>query len=457
MSFNKKTNTFFLGLILVLGLILPSFVVTRAATYKCDTAEEKLKCQKLLDQTQDEITNLSSQLNSIKATGQSLERDKQILSIQIQQAQLKIKARELSIANLGKEIVQKTKVIQQLDFKIDSGRESLGQIIRKTNELDDYSLPEIMLGSDNLSSAFSDLDAFDSVKTALAGVFTELRDTKKANEDAKVSLGQKKNEELDTKASIESDKKKVESASAEKQRLLNLNKSTQSDYQKLLSDKAAEVAKIKSAMFGLRDSAAIPFEDAYAYAKNASKITGVRPAFVLAIIKQESNLGSNVGSCYMTDLTTGDGKGKNTGTLFEQVMKAPRDTVPFVSITSALGRDWSSTPVSCPIGSTKYYVGRGFGGAMGPAQFIPSTWVLMQSRLTNALGTSATDPWNPIHAIMASSMYLQDRGAKAGSYTSEVAAACKYYGSGGASCAYGTQVMAKVAAIQADIDKIEGN
>lgn len=453
----KKTGTLFTVLIIVLGTITPWYAFTRAATYKCDTAEEKKKCQQLLDQTQDEITNLSNQLQSIKATGQSLERDKQILNLQIQQAQLKIKAHELSIANIGKEIVQKTQVIRQLDSKIESGRESLSQIMRKTNQIDDYSLPEVILGADNLSTAFADLDAFDSVKTSLAGVFTNLRDTKRANEDAKVSLGQKKNEELDTKASIESDKKKVETASAEKQRLLNLNKSTQSDYQKLLADKAAEVAKIKSAMFGLRDSAAIPFEDAYAYAKNASKVTGVRPAFVLAIIKQESNLGSNVGSCYMTNLTTGDGKGKNTGTPFEQVMKAPRDTVPFVAITNALGRDWSTTPVSCPIGSTKYYVGRGFGGAMGPAQFIPSTWVLMQNRLTNALGTSATDPWNPAHAIMASSMYLQDRGARAGSYTSEIAAACKYYGSGGASCAYGTQVMAKVAAIQSDIDKIEGN
>lgn len=453
-----------LGIFTLLGLLLPLGVFTDAATYKCDTAEEKKQCQALLDQTQDEIDGLSNELDKVKATGQSLERDKQILALKIKQAQLEIKARELSIANIGKDIVQKTKIIQQLDSKIDTGRESLSQIIRKTNQADDYSLPEIILGAEDLSDAFADLDAFDSIKLSLASTFTELRDNIKVNEEAKITLDKKKNQEIDTKSVIESEKKKVEIANAEKQRLLNLNKNEQSGYQKIIADKAAEIAKIKSAMFGLRDSAAIPFEDAYKYAKNASKVTGVRPAFVLAILTQESNLGKNVGSCYVTDLTTGDGKGKNSGTLFEKVMAPSRqgdvsrgDTIHFESLTKALGREWSTTPVSCPIGGTSYYVGRGFGGAMGPAQFIPSTWILIKSRLAKALGVGATDPWNPEHAIMASSLYLQDRGAVSGSYTSELAAACKYYGSGGASCTYGTQVMAKVAALQINIDLIEGN
>ncbi|MDB5204168.1 MAG: hypothetical protein JWP09_196 [Candidatus Taylorbacteria bacterium] len=456
--FSKSNlSTLFVVSVLILGILLPLHSFTYADTYKCDTPDEKAKCQQLLSQTQAEIDGLSTQLDGIKQTGSSLEKDKQILAIQIKQAQLQIKAHELTIANLGKDIVKKTQVIQQLDTKINTGQESLSQIIRKTNQVDDYSLPEVILGADDLSTAFADLDAFDSIKLSLAGVFTELRDNKKQTEDAKISLDKQKSQELDTKVSIESEKKKVEAASAEKQRLLNINKNTQSDYQKQIADKAAQVSKIKSALFGLRDSAAIPFEDAYKYAKNASKVTGVRAAFVLAIITQESNLGANVGSCYVTNLNTGDGKGKNTGTLFEQVMKAPRDTVPFTSLTSALGRDWSTTPVSCPIGSTSYYVGRGYGGGMGPAQFIPSTWILMEKRLEGALGVSATDPWNPEHAIMASSMYLQDRGAVAGSYSSEIKAACKYYGSGGATCSYGTQVMARVATLQSNIDLIEEN
>jgi hypothetical protein len=43
------------------------------------------------------------------------------------------------------------------------------------------------------------------------------------------------------------------------------------------------------------------------FATEASQKTGVRPAFLLGILTQESNLGKNVGSCYLKDPSTGAG------------------------------------------------------------------------------------------------------------------------------------------------------
>jgi membrane-bound lytic murein transglycosylase B len=191
----------------------------------------------------------------------------------------------------------------------------------------------------------------------------------------------------------------------------------------------------------------------------------VRAALILAILTQESDLGKNQGSCLVTNIDTGDGAGKNTGTLFEQVMKAPRDTVPFKSITDRLGKDWKMTPVSCPPG-TKYTTGRGFGGGMGPSQFIPSTWELFKGRLGTLLGVDAdqVNPWNPQHSIMATALYMADLGAGNGGATAERNAACRYYS--GAACSpgrkpanvfYGDQVMAKASNIQLTmIDPLEG-
>jgi len=136
-------------------------------------------------------------------------------------------------------------------------------------------------------------------------------------------------------------------------------------------------------------------------------------------------------------------------------MKPGRDVGPFLTITSALGLDPLKTVVSCQQAS----VG-GWGGAMGPAQFIPSTWMLFKDRLAADLGIPGMpNPWNPLHAFMASSIYLTDLGAGSQSYSAEKNAACKYYS--GSSCAkskaiasYGTQALNMAATIQLEINQL---
>ncbi len=413
-----------------------------------DPAKEK-QLRAELEVIEREIKQQQGILSGKQLEGVSIERDVAILNAQIKTAQLKIQKHNLAIDRLGKDIIVKTSVIGDLEKDINKGQESLAQIIRKTHQIEDYSLPEILLGGQRLSDSLIDLDTFASIKGALADTFVELRDTKKATEDEKNNLSKKKNQEIDTRVNVESEKKKIEAAEAQKKQLLALNKFEQAGYQKVIADKAKRASEIRTALFGLRDSAAIPFGTALEYAKKASAQTGVRPAFVLAILTQESNLGANVGTCYMTDTLTGSGIRISTGAAQDRVMKPTRDVAPFLEITKEVGRDYLTTRVSCPFAV-------GYGGAMGPAQFIPSTWQLFKRRIASLLGVSVADPWNPEHAFMASALYLSDLGAVAGSYTAERNAACKYYS--GRACAdsintpYGDQVMAKAAGIQTNID-----
>lgn len=414
--------------------------------------------QARLAEIEKEQAALQQSLDDTRQQTATIQRDTNILTTEIKQAQLNIKAKNLNIAQLGKDIDTKTQHITDLTGQIEQGKQSLAQIIRKLNDIDAFSLPEIILAKQNLSEALIDIDSFSSVNRSLEDLFNKIRDTKATTEKEKAALDTKRDAELDAKKAIEADQRAVEKKEAEKKKLLALSKQKEVTYASVILAREQEAQKIRTALFDLRDTSGIQFGDAYQYAKQVSQKTGVRPAFLLAILTQESSLGKNVGSCLMTDLSTGAGKGKNTGTIFEKVMKPPRDTEPFKLITNALGRDWSVTPVSCPIGGAKYYVGRGFGGAMGPAQFIPSTWMLFENRLEKALGISQADPWKPLDAFMASGIYLGDLGAGAANYSSEIRAACKYYGSGGTSCTYGNQVMAKAANIQENmIDVLENN
>lgn len=419
-----------------------------------DQKEARLRAE--LAQVEKEQAETEKILADTKNQTASISRDILILNTKIKAAQLNIRAKNLLIESLGKDINNKQAKIEDLDGHINRGKETLAQIMRKNNELDAISFAEFVLSRENLTQVFIDVDNFDSVQQSLKVTFENIRSDKAQTQTEKDNLNKRKNQESDARAAIETEKKNIEINEKEKQRLLSVSKSNEITYSQELAQKKAKAAQIKAALFSLRDSAAIPFGEALKYAQEAQKSTGIRPAFLLAILTQESALGKNVGSCYLTDAKTGAGVSIKNGTTFPNVMKPSRDVGPFLEITGALGKDPTKTLVSCPIPSAG-----GYGGAMGPAQFIPSTWMLFKDRIASALNIANPNPWNPEHAFMASSMFLTDLGAKAGSYTAERNAACKYYSgrscSGNVNTSYGNQVMLKADNIQRTmIDPLQG-
>jgi len=453
----KYSFIFVLALIFSISFF-PLYNIASAEMTEAQIQEQEAKWRAELAATEAEIAKWEGVLSQTKKGTASLQNDAAVLQAKINEAKAFIKKRQVQIEQLTRDIGVKTKTISELEAKMNRGKESLAAILRSTNELDTYSLAEVMFSNKNLSQFFEDIDSYNSIKTSLEQQFNEIRYLQGKTDEERKILAQKRTAEADTKARVEADKKRVELDEKEKQRLITINKTQEKTYQQVIAEKQKVAAQIRAALFALRDTEGIPFGDALKYATLASQKTGVRPALILAILTQESDLGKNQGSCLVNNLETGDGAGKNTGTLFEKVMKAPRDTVPFKSITERLGKDWKMTPVSCPPG-TVYTSGRGYGGAMGPSQFIPSTWELMKNRLGSNFGIDGDDvnPWNPQHAVLATAMYMADLGAMSSSYSSEIKAACKYYGTGGATCVYGRQVMAKAENIQLTmIDPLEG-
>ena len=409
--------------------------------------EQEALWREELAQTEKDIAKWQSILNSTKANTASLQQEAAVLNAKIKQAQAFIKQRNISIAKLCVSIKEKTTTIASLEKKIEKGHESLAQLIRKTNEIDEFSLPEVMLGNQDISEFFSDIDNFQTIKKSLAELFVEVRNTKNLTEKEKASLAKQQDQQLDQKAAMALEQKKVQTDEQQKQYLIQINKTQEKTYAQVLAERQAKAAEIKAKLFRLAGgSAAIPFGTALAYAQGASAKTGVSPSFLLAILTQESSLGANVGKCYLADSKTGAGINVDSGKVWSNLMKVTRDVQPFLEITSRLGFNAFKTVVSCPIASAG-----GYGGAMGPAQFIASTWKIFETRLKDTLGHEA-NPWVAEDAFMASAMYLGDLGAGNGTYSGELRAACKYYGSGGSTCAYGRNVMKLKEGIQADVD-----
>ena len=96
---------------------------------------------------------------------------------------------------------------------------------------------------------------------------------------------------------------------------------------------------------------------------------------------------------------------------------------------------------------------------MGPAQFIPTTWLLYEGAITAITGNNPPNPWDPKDAFVASALLLRDNGAAAGTTAAENKAALKYLaGSNWSKPAYrfyGDDVLALASKYQEQIDLLK--
>lgn len=441
-------KTFIFILMITFGFSAGLFNFDKAYIYAQVSSEERAKLEAELKLLEAEIKEKEAILKSQQQQTGTLKKDVSLLTSQIQTAKLKIQAKTIAINKLGQEINQKSKAINDLESEIDREKSSIAQLIKKTNEIDQKGAAHVLLSSDSVSDFYQDLDDFLSVKQSLYASVNKIKQVKSLTEDQKEQLESKKEDEIDAKSSLDYQKKVVEKTEAEKKALLKISQTKESEYQKVLAERQKKVSEIKAKLFSFAggNTKAIPFAQAYEYAETASAKTGVRTAFILAILTQESNLGKNVGTCNRA----GDPPSKS----WKNVMSPTRDQAPFKRITEALGLNPDTTPVSCPI------AGGGWGGAMGPAQFIPSTWESVQSEVASSLGVSMANPWRAEDAIMASAIYLKRRGA-VGSESNERNAACRYYsgracdGKKPANSFYGNNVMSIARSVQSDIDYLK--
>lgn len=445
MTKNKVLGVFFVTILTLTAVVTPMLTNIKVAQAETDV-ERKARLEAELAGYEAEIKEKEAELAKQKQQTGSIQRDVSILTTEIAQAKLKIKSRTLTIDKLSKDISLKNQSISSLDSKLDREKKSLAQLLRKTNESEQTTLYHFLLSQGDISDLYGEIDQYQTIQEAVQKSLAEVRGIKDQTEEEKRSLETVKNKELDTKAELEASKRKVEKSESEKKTLLSASKQKEAGYNQILADRRKKAASIRAALFSLRDSAAIPFGTAYDLALAAEAKTGVRSAFILAILTQESALGKNVGSCVISDLSSGQTKGVNTGTIFKNGIHPTRDLPTLQKILGELGRDPLTTKVSCPQSI-------GYGGAMGPSQFIPSTWIMYASKIAAAFSTAVADPWNPRDAIMASALFLKDLGANAQTYSAERDAACRYYS--GRSCSlstyatsYGNSVMGKATSIQ---------
>ncbi len=403
---------------------------------RCDSLEPE-ECREILEKCEEyyqrESLRIEQDISKTEQEKQSLQDKIYTLSRRIKNLDYQIYQSNLAIDDLSGQMADTEISIQETSEDIEEAKKRLSAIIREIYEEDQRPLVEILL-SEGISSFFNNLAVLEALSEENQKLLENIKSLKAYLEGQKSSLVQERNEMEDSVYLQQLQKAENDRLRQDQEYYLEL---TEEEYQQQLQEKEEvqqKVAEIRHRLFELIgvSEGGIEFGKAIEIGQFVEKITGVRTAFLLAILAQESmmqgKIGQNVGQCYLADADTGNGVYIKTGNTAPRTMHPSRDVPVFLNVIEELNqkkdlaRDPYKMPVSCWI--EVYYQGRpyGWGGAMGPAQFIPSTWGMYKDRVSQAIGGQA-DPWEIKDAFLAAGFYLKDSGA----VTNEFNAAMRYF------------------------------
>ncbi|KKR48715.1 MAG: Peptidase M23 [Candidatus Magasanikbacteria bacterium GW2011_GWC2_40_17] len=438
------------GLLIFLAIyfsLTPAFFVFAQITPSSleEVEQQQADLQAQLKDIERQINQYEQELKTIQGQKNTLQNKINQLKKQQSSLNLQIKSTTLQINSLTKEIFQTQSSIDKNITKSQALKQLLAQILRTINAQDQTPLLYTFFNKEHFSEIFVELDNYSRLSKDLTNLLEQI---KKVNADLgkeKASLADQQ-DEAENLLSIQTlQRQNLNDSVSQKNELLQETKGQESNYQESLADSKKRAQEIRSRLYQLLGVAEkITFGQAVQIATWASDQTRVRAAFLLAILTQESNLGKNVGTCNRP----GDPPSKS----WRVVMKPERDQEPFLEITKELGLDPDITPVSCPMKDSK---GKqmGWGGAMGPAQFIPSTWMGYKNKITAITGKNS-NPWDIRDAFLAAALKLAADGAT--SQKGEWAAAMRYF-SGSTNpkySFYGDNVVAQAAKYQNDLNEL---
>ena len=388
MQFWKVTAFFFIALLFVGPVFSYAQESTAEESSGPSAQEQRAEYERQLAELEREQLELQKTIEGYQKEGKTLNTEIATLNARINKIKLQIKSVNVTISKLGQEIIETQKNINQTENKIDTQRDAIARSLQNLREADKQTVLTIVMGNSKLSDFFQNINNVLLVQDNIRGSLEEVTRLRQNLLAQKEELNAEKEDTENLRAIQLAQQKREEVIQKEKNTILKVTKGKESEYQKLLRETQAKAAEIRSRIFELLGGGQLTFEKAYNYAKIAENATGVRAALTLAILDRESALGKNVGQCS-----------------YKTAMHPTRDMPYFLDLLKRLGIDAESeaAKVSCAISAHGSY-----GGAMGPAQFIPSTWKIYEEKIAKVSGNNPPNPWNNSDAFTATAVYMQD-------------------------------------------------
>jgi hypothetical protein len=288
---------------------------------------------------------------------------------------------------------------------------------------------ELLLEGGSLSAFFDEIKYLESVQGELFQVIGQIKKLKGDLEVKREELEEERKNQFRLKSIHESNAQAVKQKEQTQKEVLRSKQSEESLLKVRLAEsrKALESIQRDISLFVLKGTE-VTTGDIIRLVLSAAQKTRIRPAFLLAVLEQESQLGARVG----------------TGNWQIDMKENQKES--FLNVVRKLGLKPEEVPVSKQVFRNEERVM--WGGALGPAQFLPSTWLIFEDRVAEITGNNPPSPWNMEDAVAAMALYLKRYGADDSSRENGAARA---YVSGKPSCSsstcasYARQVLQKAA------------
>jgi len=398
---SKFLKIIILSFVLVSALALPHFSVV--SQEDCETVEE---CEALWEELQGEIRELEGMIVRTEQEKRTLRNQINLLNSRIRQLELQVRQGGMAKKSLEFQIADTEVAIEKTSLKIEDSKEKLTEILRTVHKEGQKSLIEILLLERTLSGFFNNLMALERLNLRSQEFLGKIKELKINLEEHKERVDKEK-ENLARTIKVQTlQKQQSEGARREQERLKRMTEAQYQQYLREKQDLERRAAEIMSRIAQLTlPGLDVPRDrrELYELARWAGNTAGgVRPALILGLIEVESALGTNVGQCNCY----GQPVCRHPHLTFRQVMRR-NQWAAFEAITRELGLDPYRTPVSCFVNGGRVQ----WGGAMGPAQFMPNTWLHYKKRVEEITGVRPAHPWRARDAFLAAALYLADWGA----------------------------------------------
>ncbi|HLM84272.1 MAG TPA: hypothetical protein VK254_03635 [Candidatus Bathyarchaeia archaeon] len=381
------------------------FNLAFAASSDAQQQDLKVKIDTLrnqIQQYQSEIYNKSQQEETLQGDISDIEKDISKIELQIQETDLVIQSLDFDIAD-------KQIQIDGIQKEVSAKKAVLAEFMRELYERGQTSSIEMALGDETFSDFFFQADSLESFDERTREIYDQFVVLREGLKQERANLVGQKEEQMDLRAIQNDQQNTLDSQKRAENFLLG---QTRNEKQALSS----QMEKLQEQLNALQAfGQPINIDEAISAARYASGITNVAPEFLLGVLRIESGLGTNVGGGrYKTDMN-------------------PNQWETFKKICADIGIDPSNVPVSrraCYNSNAKDGCG-GWGGAMGPGQFMPSTWLGYKNKVEKATGEIPANPWDLKDSLVAMGLKLAAvDGVTAGNRTAWAKAAAMYLAGG---------------------------